>query len=81
MSVLARLLNIGFILAVFILDGNTPVLIVRGLDMTDMTLAIISMLISSKSVDLFRVHVLTALIASFSSAGFKYRQFPIIPPK
>ena len=59
MSVLAPLLNIGFILAIFILEGNTPVLnellqmCVRGLDMTGMTLATISMLISSKSVDFF----------------------------
>ena len=59
MSVLAPLLNIGFVLAIFILEGNTPVLnkllqiCVRGLDMTGMTLATIAMLISSKSVDFF----------------------------
>ena len=54
MSVLTPLLNIGFILAIFILEGNTPVLnellqmCVSGLDITGLyiTLATISMLIN-----------------------------------
>ena len=55
MSVLAPRLNIGFVLAIFILEGHTPVLsellqmCVRGLDITGMTLATIFLLISSKS--------------------------------
>ena len=57
MSVLAPLLNIGFILVIFILEGNIPILnellqvCVRCLDIMGMTLATISMLIFSKSVD------------------------------
>ena len=56
------LLNIGITLAIFILDGNTPVLneilqmCARGLQITDTTFATVSMLISSKSEDLFLVH-------------------------
>ena len=52
MSFLSPLWNIGFILAIFILEGNTPVLnellqmCVRGVDIMGMTLATISMLIS-----------------------------------
>ena len=78
MSVLAPLLNIGFSLAIFILEGNTPVLneilqmYVRGLDITGMTLA---------SVDFVRVRAFTVLITTSSSAGFKYRQFSILPPE
>ena len=47
MSVFAPLLNIGIILAIFILEGNIPDLnkilqmCVRGLDITDMSLATI----------------------------------------
>ena len=87
MSVLAPLLNIGFILAIFNLEGNTPVLndllqmCVRGLNITGMTLAKISMLISLKTVDFVRVHAFIVLVTSSSSAGYKYRQFPILPPK
>ena len=56
------LLNIGITLAIFIPDGNTPVLneilqmCARGLQITDATFATVSMLISSKSEYLFLVH-------------------------
>ena len=49
------LLNNGITLAIFILDGNTPVLneilqiCARGLQITDTTFAAVSMLISSTS--------------------------------
>ena len=61
LPVFAPLLNIGVALAIFILDGNIQVLnellrmCVRGLHMTDMTLATISMLVSSKSADFLLV--------------------------
>ena len=60
MSVLVPLLNIGFMLAIFILEGNTLVLnellqmCLRRLDITGMIFAKLFLLISSKPVYLFR---------------------------
>ena len=87
MSFSTPLLNICFILAIFNLEGNTPVLnellqmYVRGLNITGVTLAKMYMLISSKSVDFVRVHAFTVLKTSSSSTGFTYRQFSSLPPK
>ena len=81
MSALAPHLNIGFVLAIFFLEGNSPVLngilqmYVTGLDITGMTLATTSMLISSKSVDFFRVHAFTVLIITSSSAVLSIDSF------
>ena len=81
------LLNIGITFAIFILDGNTPVLneilqmCARGLQITDTTFATVSMLISSKSEDLFLVHPETVVMTSSSSTGLINKLCSMLTPK